>query len=183
MSGDGTTFSGIGNYLVGNFAGSGATLSVSAYTDADYTTGASCLMAIDSSGFASGVSGTEYYDQIHAGGGGTYFVGAPSGANCEVLAGGNLNVSSYLFSSLSVPGWSFDDASAGDGFGYLTQSLYEGTGYNLSTLADGTVIGNSITVNPLGFQNVTLNVNSLGVVDESFKVSLQASGIFVGTGS
>jgi len=135
-------------------------------------------MAIDSSGFASGVSGTEYYNQAHAGGG-TYFVGAPSGANCEVLAGGNLNVSSQLFSSLSVPGWSFDDASAGDGFGYLTQSLYEGTGYNLSTLADGTVIGNSITVSPLGFQNVTLNVNSLGIVDESFKVSLQASGVFV----
>jgi phage tail sheath protein FI len=151
---DSTIFSGIGNYIVGNFAGSGATLTVSAYSDSAYTVPTYPLMPLTQHGMASGVSGINPADH-------------------------NANGGASGFNSVSITGWSFLDGSATSGLGYLTESLYEGAAYNLSTTTAGDTIGNSITVNALGDRNNTLNVNDQGATAESFKVSLVASGAFV----
>ena len=63
--------------------------------------------------------------------------------------------------------------------GYVVESLYPGTGYNVSTLADGSIQGNSVTISPLGADKFVLNVNDDGITEESFPVSLLASGAYI----
>lgn len=147
----------LGNFIVGSYAGSGAYLSVSAFSDAAMTVGAGVLVAVDSSGFASGTR-------------------AYNGA-----AQPNFNAGVSGFSSITAYGWSFDSASSTStsGFGYLAESIYPGAGYNASTAGDGSIIGNSVTIDPIGGQNFNVQVNNEGVVAESFKASLVASGIFI----
>jgi len=62
---------------------------------------------------------------------------------------------------------------------YEIESLYPGAGYNAGTRTDGNVSGNSITVNNLGSQNFTLNVNQDGTAAENFKSSFVGSGAFI----
>jgi len=149
-SGTTSVESSCGTYLVGNYAGSGAEITVSAYSDSAYTLGASgALLPLNLSGQVSGIADkyTNYLSGV---------------------------------SAITVKGISFDDASStGEGLGYVVESLYPGQGYNLSTLADGSVQGNSMTVSSLGNHNVTVNVNSDGTTFESFKVSLVGSGAYV----
>tara|TARA_R110001583_G_scaffold59799_1_gene177799 strand:- start:46010 stop:48256 length:2247 start_codon:yes stop_codon:yes gene_type:complete len=159
----------VGNYIVGNFAGSGATLTVEAFGDSALTERSPVLYPLDLSGNASGVSGVIPANQSV--GQNSYNVpasaiGGPSGPG---------------FVSAVVRGVSFVNGSsvAGNGLGYLAQSLNEGAGYNLSTLTDGTILGNSITVKDLGNHQNTIQVNEEGVALENFKVSLVNSGNFV----
>jgi len=151
-SGTTSVESSCGTYLVGAYAGSGAEITVSAYSDSAYTLGASGALL-------------------------------PLGLSGQVSAqGALLNDTAYLsgLSAITVKGISFDDASStGEGLGYVIESLYPGQGYNLSTLADGSVQGNSITVSSLGNHNALLNVNGDGTTDETFKVSLVGSGSYV----
>ena len=151
---DSTIFSGVGNFIVGNFAGSGATLSVSAYTDSAYSLPSYSLLPLTDGGLVSGVSGVNPVD-------------------------GNINGGASGFKSVSITGWSFLDGSATSGLGYLAESLYEGAAYNLSSTTKGDVIGNSVTINSLGDRNNALNVNDQGATAESYKVSLVGSGAFV----
>ena len=62
---------------------------------------------------------------------------------------------------------------------YSIESLYPGAGYNGGSKTDGSVSGNSITVNGLGSQNFSIVVNENGTAQESFKVSFVGSGAFV----
>lgn len=148
---DSTIVSSVGNFIVGNVAGKDATLEIHAYSDAAYSIPAPIILPLDTSGAASGVSS---------------------------LAGG-LPVSNLGFVSALVNGYTYLPGASTSGLGYLTESLYEGVGYNLSTLADGTIVGNSITVEDLGNRNNNLLVNDAGAVEEGFKVSLVASGAFI----
>tara|TARA_R110000824_G_scaffold351071_1_gene538027 strand:+ start:68153 stop:70423 length:2271 start_codon:yes stop_codon:yes gene_type:complete len=162
-SGPTSIASSVGNFIVGNFAGENAQLTVKAYTDSAYTTDASAIYLLNASGFASGASGIWPYGQHPVNGVATTVEGDTSGPG---------------FPSATVNGWTFKKAVA-DGFSYTTESLFEGTGYSLSTLTDGTVIGNSITIQDLGNRNNNLLINDGGSVAESFKVSLAACGSFV----
>jgi hypothetical protein len=56
---------------------------------------------------------------------------------------------------------------------YLTKSLYPGTGYNLSTIANtGQTVGVSVSVASNGGANSLLTVNNEGINSETFNVSL-----------
>lgn len=59
---------------------------------------------------------------------------------------------------------------------YKVESLYPGTAYNLSSRADGSIIGNSIEVDNLGGSKILVSVNDGGSLAESFKVSLVTKG-------
>lgn len=138
-----------GAMLAGAFAGSAAYISVSAYSNATFTTPVSALVPVFANATFTGYSPT----------------GATIGATAYRDASG-------FTSSIKVFG--------GDvtGVNYLVKSLYPGAGYNLSSKADGTVVGNSIEIDSLGAGNVKLVVNDGGAASETFKVSL-ASGTFV----
>lgn len=66
-----------------------------------------------------------------------------------------------------------------DGVAYLVESLFEGAGYNAGIRSDGTTSGNSVEVLPLGGHNTYIQVNENGAAEETFKVSLVASGAFI----
>tara|TARA_R100000995_G_scaffold80285_3_gene51961 strand:+ start:7906 stop:10173 length:2268 start_codon:yes stop_codon:yes gene_type:complete len=166
----------VGNFIVGNFAGSGSTLTVEAFGDSALTQRSPILYPLDLSGNTSGVSGV-----------------IPANATIGLAVGGGAGVApmnSYANSGIGGPsgpgfvsavvrGVSFVNGSGVNGLGYLAQSLFEGAGYNTSTLTDGTLLGNSITVKDLGSFNNTIQVNEEGVALENFKVSLLNSGNFV----
>jgi len=159
VSSDGSVEASVGTYLVGNFAGSGATLSVSAYTDSAYTTEASgVLLTIDGSGSTSGQAGL-----IDA--------RLPVDISGWARSQTGYSISSTPFSTAARAGLS--------SLNYLVESLYPGTGYNASTLADGSIRGNSVTISPLGADKFVVNVNEDGVTEESFTASFLASGAFI----
>ena len=152
-AGDSSVEASVGTYLVANFAGSGAELAVSAYSDSTYTTGArGAILPLDISGSVSG----QNKNGLDVG--------------LDYLSG---------VSGITAKGVSFNSGSATNGLGYLVESLFPGEGYNLSTLADGSIEGNSVTVSSLGFQNFTVNENDNGVGAETFKASLVASGSYL----
>jgi len=96
----------------------------------------------------------------------------------NAAAGANANAQGTTFIS--------GDAAGSNGFCYLVESLWPGTGYNTDHLIDGSIVGNSVTVDAVGRQNVSLNVNENGVADETFKVSLLAGSFItdvINTGS
>ena len=138
---------GVKGLLVANHAGSGASISVSAYSDSAYSVGLSgVLHHLTSSGDLGALSAVQ--------------------------------ATSW---TLKTNGYSFNSGAdlAASSIGYLTESLYPGTGYNTSTLSDGSILGNSITVSPLGSRNFTVNVNDGGVAEEGFKASFVASGSYL----
>lgn len=153
-SADSSITSGIGNFIVGNFAGENAQLRVTAYSDAGYSVGVNALFPMDYAGVASGVSATITNE---ADGG---------------LGGGG-------FSALSANGVTFNKGEDVDGMGYFVQSIWDGAGYNLSTLPDGTVVGNSVSVEFLGGQNNNFFVNDRGAVLEGFKTSLVGDAAWI----
>jgi len=165
---DSTVASSIGNYIVANFAGSGAILHVKAFKDSSYTLESSSLYPVGASGLASGLAGVDTN-------------GAPwNGISHQ--AGKLADINGGAVAEVKIRGTQFEDASITTaGMGYLVESQYQGNGYDASTHADGTITGNSITVSPLGSQNDFLNVNEDGATAESFKVSLVGSGAFVET--
>ena len=155
-SGDPTLDGSAGTFIVGNFAGSGATLSLSAYTDSGYTTQASgVLLGLAPSGGTSG-QGTGNRDRYQA------------------------DVSGW---ARAQTGYSFAVGSSSvrvaSSLGYAVESLYPGAGYNLSTLSNGSVQGNSVTISPLGADKFTVNINADGITEESFAASLLASGVYI----
>jgi len=63
-----------------------------------------------------------------------------------------------------------------DSVKYLVESLYPGTGYNLSSRDDGSVVGNSVEVDGLGGDRFVITVNEGGSLAESFKTTLTTKG-------
>lgn len=152
---DSTIDVGVGNYIVGNFAGSGAKLSVSAYSDANRTTPVNALYPLSVSGNPLGTSATT--EQAYAG----------TAASGDALA------------TVQSNGYSFLAGSSTSGLGYNVNSLFEGTAYNLSTTTAGDTVGNSVTVYDEGSRNNILSINNNGATAESFSISLVGSGVFV----
>ena len=145
---DGLNLSGM---LVGSYAGSGASLGVSACSGVTTFTE------------ASGVSALQACLAI-------------SGAQAGGFA--NYGVSGNFASAVRVYGASY--SSTGPvGVAYSVQSLYPGTGYNGGTRTDGTASGNSVTITPVGGQNFDININENGTAQETFKTSFVGSGAFV----
>ena len=62
---------------------------------------------------------------------------------------------------------------------YKVESLHPGTAYNAGTTTGGDASGNSITTTDLGSQNFNVSINQDGTVDESFKCSFVGSGSFI----
>jgi phage tail sheath protein FI len=133
--------------VFGSFAGSGASMSVSACSGTTFNEalGTSALAAV------SAIDGTTHY-------------GVPAAIN--------------MASAVRVYG-STVIATGATAATYEVESLYPGAGYNAGTKTDGSVSGNSITVNNLGSQNFTLNVNQDGTTAEQFKTSFVGSGAFI----
>jgi len=136
-------------FITGRYAGSGASLSISAYSGIvgftpGITNGAMILAAVNPA------SGT-----VSGGGAG---IGAAS-------------INKHA-SSLTVYGSQYGSASSTSGFGYLVESLYPGTGYNLGTKSNGDTSGNSITINNINGEYFDVIVNEDGVAQETFRVSL-----------
>ena len=158
VSSDTTVGASAGSFLVGNFAGSGATLSVSAYSDSAYSTPApGVFLGIDGSGAFETSTGVNWNPQFNVSG----WARAQTG----------YSISSTPFSTGPREGLS--------SLNYLVEAQYPGTGYNVSTLADGSIQGNSITVSPLGADKFVINVNEDGVTEESFTTSFLASGAYI----
>ena len=143
--GDTATGLGLSGALVGSFAGSGASISVSACSGTTFSeaNGVSALAATNA------LSGTTSY-----------------------------GVSGLLASAVRVYGGTVL-ANGTNSAAYSIESLYPGAGYNGGSKTDGSVSGNSITVNGLGSQNFSIVVNENGTAQESFKVSFVGSGAFV----
>jgi len=123
--------------IASNFAGSGATLTITAFSSSDFLT--------------SGAASSLY----------------------EVSTNGGAAASA--FSSLTVSGMTFDR----DSLSYNVQSLYPGAGYNYSSLADGTITGQSVGVTTAGGTHATISIFENGVASESFRVSLLDGETFV----
>ena len=133
--------------IFGSFAGSGASMSVSACSGTTF----------------SGVHGVSALAAVSAIDGGTNY-GVPAAVN--------------MASAVRVYG-STVSATGSNAATYEIESLYPGAGYNAGIKTDGNVSGNSITVNNLGSQNFTLNVNQDGTTAENFKTSFVGSGAFI----
>ena len=114
--------------VFGSFAGSGASMSVSACTGTAFkeANGVSALAAV------SAIEGTTHY-------------GVPAAIQ--------------MASAVRVYGSTVNTVGV-NAATYEVESLYPGAGYNAGTKTDGSVSGNSITVNDLGSQNFTLNAVS-----------------------
>ena len=117
-----------------------------------------------------------------------YIVGAFAGSGTTLTVSGNLGVfvgvNAYgdinanngdiavLSNSVNARGTSLLTGSVA----YVVESLYPGTSYNLSSRADGTIIGNSLEVDGIGGNKVILSVNDGGALVESFKPSMVTKG-------
>ena len=134
--------------IFGSFAGSGASMSVSACSGTTF----------------SGVHGVSALAAVSAIDGATGSYGVPAAVN--------------MASAVRVYG-STVSATGSNAATYEIESLYPGAGYNAGIKTDGNVSGNSITVNNLGSQNFTLNVNQDGTTAENFKTSFVGSGAFI----
>ena len=150
-------------YIVGPFAGSGAAIKVSLYSDSAYTTGVSGLKPVNSSQDTSGGAlGSVYFSE---GGGG-------DGQNTGWVS----SVISYGTTYFKTDEATTRDSGGAKGGGALFQSLYPGGGYNLGTTVGGDTSGNSLAVDPLGSPFFTVRINEDGSVAESYKVGFVASG-------
>jgi phage tail sheath protein FI len=137
--------------IVGSWAGSGASIGVSAYGDSTYNDagGISALMCVS----------------------------ATSGIN---QFGASVDGSIPLASSVRAYGATYLSLSAQtSGANYLMESRYPGAGYNFGNKTDGAVSGNQIQIASLGGPNWNINTLEDGQIAEQFKVSLLASGNFV----
>jgi phage tail sheath protein FI len=96
------------------------------------------------------------------------------------------NVTGNALSAVSVTGVNVATTGA-DSLAYSVQSLYPGIGYNEGSNTDGTTSGYSFEVRKTGGINTNVQVNRDGAAEESFRVSMTASGAFaevvINTGS
>jgi len=155
---DGGSYStglGTSGAIVGSFAGSGASISVSACTGTTFSE-------------ANGVSALWPVSATHS-------TNALYGASSSPDGGGT---TSFGASAVRAYGASFPN-TGDDGVAYSIESLYPGAGYNGGTRANGDTSGNAIAVNGLGSQNFSILVNQDGTTAESFKCSLVGSGAFI----
>ena len=136
--------------IVGSFAGSGASIGVSAVSSVTAT-------------------GTNFP--------GTAGVSALA-ATVPVSSTTNFGTSGLMASAVRVYGGTVLNTGTNSA-AYSIESLYPGTGYNGGTRTDGDASGNSITVNDLGSQNFNVIVNEAGTADETFKCSFVGSGSFI----
>ena len=150
-AGTGATGLGLSGALVGSFAGSGASMGVSA------------------------CSGTSFAPtEIGAANGGVsalYAVNALSGIT-------RFGASGHAASAVRVYGSTILSTGTNSA-AYKIESLHPGDAYNGGTRTDGTVSGNSITVSGLGSENFNVIVNQNGTTAESFKASFVGSGAFL----
>ena len=135
--------------IIGSFAGSGASIGVSACSGTSFNE-------------ASGVSAL-------------VCVSAQAGADSDFGASA---IDHNMASAVRAYGGQYLNTGT-NSVTYAVESIYPGTGYNTGTRTDGTTSGNSITVDQYGGQNASLVVNQDGVADETFKVSFVASGAFI----
>ena len=153
--GTGYTSLGLSGALVGAFAGSGASVGVSAYNNASFTDdgsteGLSALIPV------SAPMVTDYGASAPAAG-----FGAGEGASAVKAYG-----STFLNTGTSS-------------CNYSVISLYEGAGYNQGLRTDGTTSGNGVGIEDFGSDLFLVKINQDGVTEEQFQVSLQASGSFL----
>lgn len=80
-------------------------------------------------------------------------------------------------SSVTVGGVSLRPTGVG-ALAYSVQSLYPGIGYNEGTNTDGTTSGFSTQVLKTGGINTNVSINKDGAAEESFRMSMTASGTF-----
>jgi len=113
----------------------------------------------------------------------TALVGFAAGSDAKLGASGfeldpltGVLTAASIVNTHNTEGTTAGAVGTADGVSYVVNSLWPGTGYNTGTLPDGSIVGNSISVQSVGTNNVILNVNENGIADESFKVSFQASG-------
>lgn len=100
--------------------------------------------------------------------------------DASATSGTNYGVTGSNTSSVSSYGATFNSTVAdADSIVYAVESLHPGAGYNGGTRPDGSVSGNSTSVSALGGQNFSFFINQDGAVDETFKTSLVASGVFI----
>lgn len=124
-------------------------------------------------------------------GGNNFIAGAFAGNMCSLQvsaftpAGGAFHV----LRALSGPGDGFEAVSstinvsgityattAENSAQYLVESLYPGTGYNLTATTTGTAVGNSVSVVTTGGTKSTFSVNDAGSAQEDFLVGFTTSG-------
>lgn len=94
------------------------------------------------------------------------YVSGSVAAQVAVVSTADGSVGSYA-NSVVASGLGFDLTE----YKFLAKSLYEGTGYNLTSV-DGVTRGNSVEVKNLGGPNFTVTVNEDGGVYESYKANL-----------
>lgn len=149
---DSPTGLGLSGMIFGSFAGSGASIGVSACS------GTSFNPTTDDGATDSGVSCLS-------------MCYGPSAAI-------NFGASGELASSVRVFGTSIVKTGE-DSAAYAVESIYPGTGYNGGTTTAGDTSGNSISIESLGADKFTLVVNEDGTAAESFKTSFVGSGAFI----
>lgn len=81
-------------------------------------------------------------------------------------------------STISVTGCDIVSTGATRSLAYSVQSLYPGKGYNEGANVDGTTSGFSTQVLKTGGININVSINKDGAAEESFRMSMVASGSF-----
>ena len=94
------------------------------------------------------------------------------------ISGNNLTLDGNGMTTVSVQGVDIDSTGATRSASYSVQSLYPGKGYNEGTAPDGTTSGFSTEVLRTGGVNTNVQINKDGAAEESFRMSLIASGAF-----
>ena len=143
---------GLSGMIFGSFAGSGASIGVSACSGTSFN---------PTTGDGATDSGVACLTMCYG----------PSAAL-------NYGASGTLVSSVRVYGTSVIKTGT-DSAAYAVESIYPGIGYNGGTTTAGDTSGNSIGIAALGADKFTLTVNDAGTVAESFKTSLVGSGAFI----
>jgi phage tail sheath protein FI len=145
----GTSNLGLSGAIVGSFAGSGATLSVSSCSGTTFDP----------------AKGADALRQVYS----------PSAGSAGFGASGDLVSAIKVFGSTFMT----SEETAATGCSYDIESLFPGTGYNGGVKTNGDTSGNTITINGLGSQNFSVVVNQDGVAEETFKGSFVGSGVFL----
>lgn len=116
---------------------------------------------------------------VHAGSGATIKLTSYAASSNGVAAGTYALVSTMVNDNTSLePSTVYSSTYTGSGIRfssnsvkYAVKSLYQGDGYNLSALPDGTTVGNSVEIDD-NKANTLLAINNAGTLAESFSVNL-----------
>jgi len=146
-----TTVASVGTYqgyLVGSYAGSGAYIDVSASIPVlNSINHLGDVTVIVSGGVSATKGSTPEGLSEFLGSGITYEVFKPQDTTiARSLSLGNVN--------------------------YKIEALYPGGGYNLSTLSNGSIVGNSVEVDNKGGDKFNVTINNNGALEEQFRATL-----------